>query len=54
MAAISLVPTFRRQFLQAMVDKSPNKRFSLALVQKSMDILLNRPQSWPKLELCEH
>jgi hypothetical protein len=33
-ATISLVSTFRRQFLQAMVDESPNKYHSLIPAQK--------------------
>jgi hypothetical protein len=54
MATISLVSTFRQQFLHAMVDESPNKHLSLVPAQKSMYIFLNRPQGWPKSELCEH
>jgi hypothetical protein len=35
MATISLVLTFRRQFLQVMVDESPNQHLSLVPAQKN-------------------
>jgi hypothetical protein len=54
MTTIFQVSTFRRQFLQAMVDESPNKHLSLVPSQKKLLIFLNWPQSWPKSKLCEH
>jgi hypothetical protein len=50
MVTICLVPTFRRQFLQATVDESPNKHLSLVSAQKKKCIFFKSALKLAKIE----